>query len=316
MSSIQHCLYDIRNRALCVNKTTFTNLEEVEVPSRFESFVLADYYYEGSRIIVFCSPYARQKVGGIHEFMGDGTFKCCPKPFYQLYSIHGDIGSTVETTNVMPLIFALLPNKSQATYNILFNLIKSALINFKPKKYHSDFERGAMNAIQEVYPEIEIRGCYYHWHKALWHQRKSLKLKSKGQTRIIGLTAALPLLPAEAMLDGYEYIKKEGCELNMKTFFKYIDKFWKKMYFSHILSVFGERHRTNNVMEGFHSKLNKKINKNTTILLRLLNVLFEINKLSSKRRKIDIGNDDYITGIQMQFVSGEITVGEALEKLR
>lgn len=126
-------------------------------------------------------------------------------PFFNYIHIMGVIssGSSVETTHVMPLIFALLPNKSQSTYTVLFNQLKSALRNFKPIKYHSDFEIVTINAIQEVYPGIEIRGCYYHWHKALWRKSKLLKLKSKGQTRIVGLTAALPLLPAETILGNY-----------------------------------------------------------------------------------------------------------------
>ena len=50
----------------------------------------------------------------------DGTFAAVPtKLFHQLYSIHGVILGAV-----MPLVFALLPNKTQATYNRLLEKIK------------------------------------------------------------------------------------------------------------------------------------------------------------------------------------------------
>ncbi|CAH0403158.1 unnamed protein product [Chilo suppressalis] len=277
LSSVQHCLYDISNKGLCVNKTTFSKMEDVVLPAQFENFILADYYYEESRIIIFCPPSTRNKLGEINVIMGDGTFKCYPKPFYQLYSIFGDIGSSVETTKVTPLLFALLPNKKEVTYNVMFCLFKSQLPDFDPKiySYNCDFKQGANNAIQMVYLKVEVRGCFYHWHRALWRKAKLLNLKSKGQKRIVGLTAARPLLLEDNMPDGFHYIISEGTALKTDKFFKYVESFWKIRYFETIL-CFGLRFRANNALEGFHAKINKKINKNSINLLWLLSVLSTI----------------------------------------
>jgi hypothetical protein len=62
---------------------------------------------------------------------------------------------------------------------------------------HCDFEKGAMNGIRAVYPGIQLKGCYYHWNRALWRKGKKLGLKSKSDKRIIVLAAALPLLPPQ-----------------------------------------------------------------------------------------------------------------------
>jgi hypothetical protein len=40
-----------------------------------------------------------------------GTFKCCPKFFCQLFTIHG-----LQNGHCIPLVFLLLPNKQTATY--------------------------------------------------------------------------------------------------------------------------------------------------------------------------------------------------------
>lgn len=53
----------------------------------------------------------------ISEYFGAyrlfGTFKACPQLFVELYTIIGDVGSTEDTTKVVPLIFGLLSDKKQ-----------------------------------------------------------------------------------------------------------------------------------------------------------------------------------------------------------
>lgn len=327
LSSVQHCLYDTRNKALGVLKTVFQRFEEVQVPANFSDFILADYYYEGTRIILFCSPNCRQITGKIREFFGDATFKSCPLPFAELYSIHGDVGSTADTTNVIPLIFALMPNKKQKTYETLFRLIKSTLPNWCPNIFHCDFELAAINALIEIFPNTQLKGCYYHWSRAVWKKAKALGFtKRKGHKRIIGLTAVLPLLPIEEIVRGWEYVKAESINLAMQKFINYLNKFWLKFFFPKMLSVYGLRHRTNNVLEGWHSKINKRLTKGSVTLARLLKLLKEFQNINifkkqqinkgSKRTKIAIDNDDHIMNILLQFINGEISVGYTLEKLR
>lgn len=60
------------------------------------------------------------KIPDIKEFFVDGTFYNCPAPFSQLYNIHGDIRSTSETTEVAPLIFALMSDRIIA--DLMFGL--------------------------------------------------------------------------------------------------------------------------------------------------------------------------------------------------
>lgn len=43
----------------------------------------------------------------------------------------------------------------------------------------------------------------------------------------------------------------------MAKFLQYIELFWFKVHSAKIFYVFGERHSTTNVLEAFHSKINK-----------------------------------------------------------
>lgn len=44
LSSIQHSLYDERNKSLQVKKTVFKNYDDISVPATYSDFVLANYY--------------------------------------------------------------------------------------------------------------------------------------------------------------------------------------------------------------------------------------------------------------------------------
>lgn len=205
--NVQHGLYNSRNKSNGVKKMVCQNPEEVQVPSKFlNNFMLADYCFEENRIIIFCSQETRKLIPLITEFFFDGTFKSCPRPFYQLFTVHGEVGSTAETTNVIPLIFVLMCDKKEKNYSIVFSLLKSKL-GWNPSKIHCDYERAAINAIKREFPTVTIIGCYYHWSRCVWRKAKSMGFTKSGvERRIITLCARLPLLPCETILFIFIYL--------------------------------------------------------------------------------------------------------------
>lgn len=125
------------------------------------------------------------------DFSLDGTLKFVIHPFVQLFSIHADIGSSTTSTNVVPLVFALLLNKKQATYEILFHMLKARFPNWCPRQFTMDFEMAIQNAAQKVLPNTLISGCYFHFLKSLWKKAKHLELKSRPHKRHVALCASL-----------------------------------------------------------------------------------------------------------------------------
>lgn len=109
----------------------FGNLADVIVPIAFsENFLVCDDGDE-EKILIFSSKIARQIISGTRHpsgaYFGDGTFKSVPPPIYQLYTVHLDLGFNYATTNIAPVIYGLLPNKSQETYKRFFSMIKEKL---------------------------------------------------------------------------------------------------------------------------------------------------------------------------------------------
>ena len=73
-----------------------------------------------------------------------------PDVFYQVYTIHGLIENAV-----IPLVYALLPNKTQDTYEKLFGCLEQF-----GKNVVLDFEAAVCNAIKKKQPDTEIQFCF------------------------------------------------------------------------------------------------------------------------------------------------------------
>lgn len=78
-----------------------------------ERFLLLDETdAQGHRILIFSTDSNIQHLCAVFS---DGTFYSCTKFFTQLYTLHANVNGTT-----FPLVFRLQPNKSEATYNLLF----------------------------------------------------------------------------------------------------------------------------------------------------------------------------------------------------
>ena len=101
-----------------------------------------------SRIVIFSSPTNLKFLcDDVSEIYADGTFKCCPKFFTQLYTIHGS-----KNGHYLQLGYCLLPNKSEQCYLTMIDLLKGCIseqgLSFQPEKINFDFEIAAHSAFR------------------------------------------------------------------------------------------------------------------------------------------------------------------------
>lgn len=101
-----------RKKMSKLSHLVYTDLNKVEIPPAYNDFVLGEYNdNKNNRILIFASNEARELIKVGKTFIADGTFKRCPRPFKQLYVIFCDLGSSSNENNVVPVIYALMPNK-------------------------------------------------------------------------------------------------------------------------------------------------------------------------------------------------------------
>ena len=63
---------------------------------------------------------------------------------------------------VVPVCYALLPNKKNSTYVRMLELLCEAWPQMNPKKISLDFEIGIINAFRNRFPDTEMNGCFFH----------------------------------------------------------------------------------------------------------------------------------------------------------
>lgn len=119
--SIKTGLYKLRNNNAGISKTCFKT-EEVGIPNSMTDLTLADYSFDGYRIIFFCLQDIVSVLPTVKHVFCDGIFRSCPPPFHQIDSIHGDAGSTMSTNNIIPLLYVLMTDRTEESYNVLFQL--------------------------------------------------------------------------------------------------------------------------------------------------------------------------------------------------
>ena len=99
-----------------------------------EPFLLFDSGPTEDRIIIFSTARNLRLLASSKHWYGDGTFKTVPHLFYQLYTLHG-----IQVNNSIPLLYALLPDKTEATYVRLLQQVKQLQPDVYPETFMTDF---------------------------------------------------------------------------------------------------------------------------------------------------------------------------------
>lgn len=293
-----------------------------------EQFLLADDN-NGPRILIFATHRNLQHLTNNTTIYGDGTFYTCPTLFTQLYSIHGTVNGQMYL-----LVYGLLPGKSEQIYTRFFNLIKAKCIDIglqlQPATVMVDFETATINAAKTVFPGATLRGCFFHFTQCIWRktQQTGLQIAYKeieAVTLLVRRAAALPLVPEDKVEDVWfdALTEFENADVNTNTmpFTDYVTTQWVESD-RHLWNHFDhEGPRTTNHLEGWHSKIKKRIQKAHPNIFTFINHIKQIQAVnevniiqvaagglpSHKRRKYR-NMDSRLHQLKQRLRNNEITV--------
>ncbi|KAJ8728987.1 hypothetical protein PYW07_006683 [Mythimna separata] len=329
--SVKYQFYRYRNKTLQVPKIKFTNPDSVVIPERFVKYILFDCKENERRIIVFASPKVRINVQNIKHYFCDGTFKSCVKPFTQLYTIHGDIGSDLYQSNIVPLFYALLTDKRGITYEALFQKIKDAVQEFRPIKFTMDFEMAAINAVKNVFPRASIHGCFIHFQRSIYRKATSLELLEYEETKQhIKLCASLAFLPKEDIEDGWLTLMENSFQAEPVTIFNnyFVEQWLEPPEMIPLWCCFKEHHRSSNLVEAWNERFQRYTGCKPSLLLFLQTVATDISTHDiarerlqmngipiHKRKKTSIKNDELINKLTHQYENKERSITNFLQEV-
>lgn len=145
------------------------------------------------------------------EILVDGTFKCCPKPYTQIVTLHGRFHD-----RVIPFAFCLLKGKQVGVYRKLLRVLKDKVLqvtgqNLNPHVVICDFEVSLITAIQTELPHTSVKGCYFHFTKSIWRRVSKLGLataykRNRRFSNFVRKIMAMAYLPTAVVRPNWQLI--------------------------------------------------------------------------------------------------------------
>ncbi|CAF1039753.1 unnamed protein product [Brachionus calyciflorus] len=217
----------------CLSEISFPDFLTKTLPgidSDSDQFLFYDSGVDDKlRFFIFTTTENLKFVENGHLF-ADGTFDITPRLFLQVYTIHAIING-----KCIPLIYCLLPGKSEVLYSRVLDVIKSKLKN-PPKSLMLDFEKAFINAAEKSFSGLSIHGCFFHFKQAVWRKIQECGLAKiytddKEIRKILKIAQVLAIIPSNDVK--YQFFKiYENLEKNQEyfsqldTFFNYIKETW------------------------------------------------------------------------------------------
>lgn len=149
-----------------------------------DDFILYDSYEDddidqddeqarANRIIIFGSRRNIEILMKCLLWFLTGTFKTAPHIFSQIFTIIGLVkrpGDTLGSDDIetaVPLVYALLPSKTQVHYTKVLQAVKDFAARHRirgvgPQRIMTDFEMEIITAAKTVHPQGEVSCCFFH----------------------------------------------------------------------------------------------------------------------------------------------------------
>lgn len=128
-----------------------------------------------------------------------------------------------------------MTRKTSMCYLAVFEFIEEKIFKLRPAEIMTDYEDGMRLAIKKRWIGVAIRGCWFHFCRAISKKCRKLGmtslLKENRVARIIRKKLmSIPLLPANQIENGSKWIqkfaRKKGLSDRFSKLFKYFGSYW------------------------------------------------------------------------------------------
>ena len=129
----------------------------------------------------------------------------------------------------------------------------------------ADYEAAMWQSVRGLLPNVRLVGCLFHYSQAIYRQIQALGLQQSYQTDVgtkflVRCFMAHPVLPPEHIPQVFQMLVDLYSTAELANFVQYIRTQWihGPVFSARDISVFGLETRTNNDVEGYHSRINAK----------------------------------------------------------
>ncbi|KAG0440721.1 hypothetical protein HPB47_016202 [Ixodes persulcatus] len=281
-STKRRCLSRNRHHAALKGNTLDAILPELRVTTDSQVFLQLEDKTQGRRTLVFYAEKDLDALVGAEQVLGDGNYKYNPPEFHcpgQLYTLHTFIKGEAHLV-LYPLMLAC----DVQAYEVEFRCLQASMEGrfghigtlSTTATWVFDYESAALQAAINVFRtssgQPQIRGCAFHFAKAINARRDELGLKTLCRdnpavhawfTRV----RHLPFVPDAFRLEFASDLLSDKPSLQplnaarLDQFERYFRGFWlTNSLLKDIWGQFGDRGaRTTNNVEGWHNGLHSRL---------------------------------------------------------
>ncbi|XP_041372839.1 uncharacterized protein LOC121386108 [Gigantopelta aegis] len=243
-----------------------TDLEfELKMDFIPDNFLKGDVTTGRKRHLIFSTDQQLQLLSRSKCWYADGTFKLVKEPFTQLFSVHSFIRRE-DCAKQIPLVFCLMSGRRKKDYMAVLEAIIGMLPQApRVQRLVIDFESALWRAAASVIPDVQIKGCSFHWTQAVWRKIQDLGLREAYRSdndthRYLRKLMSLPFLPHQHIPAVFDGLKAEASTDQLTTLVEYLEATWilDATWTPDSWSVYFQSIRTNNDVEGWHFRLNNR----------------------------------------------------------
>ncbi|XP_067024035.1 uncharacterized protein [Acropora muricata] len=238
------------------------DLQQDQIPN---GFLKADIKKHGNRHIILGTDQQLEHLSKAKSWYIDGTFKLVKRPFQQLFTINAFV-RTDDHAKQVPLVFVLMSGRKKKDYRkVLKSILELLPVAHEVRQITIDFERAMWSVLRQLFPDVRIKGCVFHWTQALWRKIQELGLQyqynhDRGTYLYLRKFMALPFLPEDNIQPMFEQLRPEATTDPLKQFVNYVSETWisSNTWPPSSWSVYMMAIRSNNDVEGWHNGLHRR----------------------------------------------------------
>ena len=246
-------------------------------------------------ILIYATDENLENLRQCSEIYCDGTFRTCPRPYEQYFTIHGKYRN-----RVLCFVNCLMVSRNIADYRKVFQTLKTKIREltghrWRPRRVICDFEQALIAAVETELRNAQVSGCYFHFNQSLWRKVQSLGLagryrQHRALKKVIRKVMAIGYLPLLLVRQNFHLLRTSQRTVRLCRRFPELTEFldyFNRNYLNangsfppQMWNVFDRTmdNRTNNSVEskGFLEIETRTMDRTVNLILKILTIIHYI----------------------------------------